>query len=99
MSEYIERAGIVEDIVTGLTIVCPEVTAYADAVLEKIEQYPAADVKPVIRSEWEITDVDHGNGNKCFHCPECGEDEWRDDEPNYCPSCGAQMGGADNKTL
>lgn len=62
-------------------------------VLHKV---PAADVAPVVHSSWEITDVDHGHGHKCYHCPECGEDEWRYDEPKYCPNCGAKMNGGKN---
>lgn len=53
----------------------------------------AADVKYSIHSEWEITEVDHAHGSKCYHCPECGEDDWRYDEPNFCPNCGCDMRG------
>lgn len=52
---------------------------------------PAVDAVPVVHSRWEITDIEHAYGTRCYHCPECGEDEWRHDEPNYCPNCGAKM--------
>lgn len=63
-----------------------------------LETLPAADVKYVIHSEWEITEVDHAHGSKCYHCPECGEDDWRYDEPNFCPNCGADMRGKSHET-
>lgn len=56
-----------------------------DALREK------AGRRQVIYSSWEITDVDHAHGQKCYHCPECGADEWRYDEPNFCPNCGVDM--------
>ena len=59
-----------------------------DALCDRLENY-----KPDIRSQWEITDVDHAHGHKCFHCPECGSDEWRDDKTNFCPNCGTNMRG------
>ena len=58
-----------------------------------IKAIQTADAAPVVHSKWEITDVDHAHGGKCYHCPECGEDEWRYDAPNYCPNCGARMDG------
>lgn len=53
----------------------------------------AADVRYVIHSKWEITDVDHAHGHKCYHCPECDWDEWRYDPTIFCPNCGARMDG------
>lgn len=57
---------------------------------------PTIEAKPVIHSEWEITDIDHAHGRKCYHCPECGEDEWRYDESNFCSNCGVRMDGGKN---
>ena len=63
--------------------------------LNALEAIPAADVRPVVRAEWEITEHDSGSGKICFHCPECGADEWRFrcDKTNFCPNCGADMRG------
>ena len=67
-------------------------------VIEMLESIPAADVRYVIHSEWEITEVDHAHGHKCFHCPECGHDEWRYEETNFCPNCGVDMREVDHET-
>ena len=64
-----------------------------NAVLASIDEQPTVDAVEVVHSRWEITDIEHAYGTRCYHCPECGEDEWRHDEPNYCPNCGAKMDG------
>lgn len=69
------------------TFVCDEVAE----VRKFIEQAPTVDAVEVVHSQWEITDIEHAYGTKCYHCPECGEDEWRHDKPNYCPNCGVDM--------
>lgn len=86
MAEYIEREALVSWI---------EKQRWPSKLLTimAIQETPAADVAPVVHSQWEITDIDHAYGTKCYHCPECGEDEWRYDELNYCPNCGARMNG------
>lgn len=64
-----------------------------------IEQYPAADVVPVVHGRWEVV---HGvltpGGDPLLRCPICKAREsehlcgvecrtvW-----NYCPNCGAHM--------
>lgn len=71
-------------------------TKYAkgwNACLNSVAQHPTIDAVLVIHSEWEITEVDHAYGKKCYHCPECGTDEWRYDGARYCPNCGAKMDG------
>lgn len=89
MAEYIERDAAQTE--------CMKYS-FADsydafAVYSVLKAIPAADVRCVIHSKWEITDIDHAYGYKCYHCPECGEDEWRHDSTNYCPNCGAKMDG------
>jgi len=59
-----------------------------DAVLE---DYPAADVRPVARGKWK-EDWETG----CSECSACGESYlWEDYdgvcEWNFCPNCGADM--------
>ena len=67
-----------------------------NCAIEILMKAPTVDAVEVIHSEWEITDVEHAYGTKCYHCPECGEDEWRHDKTNYCPNCGAKMDGDGN---
>lgn len=58
-----------------------------------IENFPAADVSPVVHGRW-IEDHDY------LKCPECGvmvkwDFTFFDDigDWNYCPACGAKMDG------
>ena len=62
-------------------------------VVRQIRKAPTIEAEPVIHSKWEITDIDHGHGRKCYHCPECGWDEWRYESTKRCPNCGAKMDG------
>ena len=49
---------------------------------------PAADVAPVVHSEW-IYHMSYGVCKKCGY-----EYEWKGtDAKNYCPNCGAKMDG------
>ena len=100
--EYIERTGIFVDVITGLTIVDQAVAQYADAVLAKIQQYPAADVVEVKHGRWMMTLYTTTSkrrrviSNKKYDCSECGYSNGRKQSP-YCPNCGAKMdGGKDN---
>ena len=72
-----------------------------------IEGWPAADVRPVVRGEWEKTeDFDEYGGGRYVEwtCSECfykvkGDravrDSHIDEKPieKYCPNCGADMRG------
>ncbi len=62
---------------------------YGD-VLDDLEDYPAADVRPVVRGRWKLEEG-------IMYCSECNKsphyvyipvDEW-----NFCPNCGADMRG------
>ena len=61
-------------------------------VKSMVSKVPTIDVAPVVYGRWE-------NGNPI--CPVCGEDKfkdldadiWSDWRPDYCPNCGAKMGG------
>ena len=64
-------------------------------VLDALEDYPAADVRPVVRGRWDDKPVAF-----FLKCSECGccvghrYDVFLDrGELNYCPNCGAQMQG------
>ena len=65
--------------------------------LRKIHEKVTAQTEPErLKSRWEITDIEHAYGKKCYRCSECGEDEWRTNEPNFCPNCGVDMRGESN---
>ena len=75
------------------------------AFVEMIKEIPAADVRPVVRGEWEHTEGfdDYGGGryvewtcSVCFSKAKGGwavRDEHIDEPPawNFCPNCGADM--------
>lgn len=65
---------------------------------QRIEELPAADVRPVVRGEWEIDNSYAGPGLMNLRCSVCGEfgGTWRDCTlPSmlykFCPNCGADM--------
>lgn len=66
---------------------------------DKVDDMPAADVKPVIHAKWESTELMHENG--CTRCSKCKtdycvnnlEEIGGDTLPLYCPNCGARMDG------
>lgn len=73
-----------------------------------IEELPAADVVPVVHGEWIGTwgdgyaEDEEGNPQivyEEFECSNCRQEHFADGEPewDYCPQCGARMGGEDEK--
>ena len=72
----------------------------ADAITMKgiaiINQFPAADVAPVVRGEWVLVGTNEHDYETSVEekCSLCGRYVYRyDTEPqdNYCPNCGAKM--------
>lgn len=51
-----------------------------------IDCIPPADVKPVVRGEWEL--VDEAEPRR-YGCSRCKRLSW--DESNFCPNCGCDM--------
>lgn len=105
MAEYIEREAVrkqldkarndmIEAMMQESNIKIAErrngaVYAYDEAIIV-VDKSPAADVKPVVRGEWQEIDYD-GVGFLYYECPFCGEHSFH--EPNFCPNCGADMRG------
>jgi len=102
MDDYISRAdlmGHIED----------EARAWGEEydvrqILGDIEDFPAADVRPVVRGKWKdsVDKLDMLAGRHEYHCSCCGKmahyfvggtEDWFDThEPNFCSHCGARMG-------
>ena len=67
-----------------------------------IARFPAADVAPVVHGRWDDSGrYTFPGGGTAVRCTECGcaltVSEYRLNNWNYCPICGAKMdGGADN---
>ena len=97
MAEYIDREALIakfKRLKLGENSFIERV--FADGVYAIIEQFPAADVAPVVHGRWE-----KWNGDDRHHCTvcECYANAERDSYgyiayeflDNYCPNCGAQM--------
>jgi hypothetical protein len=97
MAEYIEREAALEECDWYANEFCE--CEYAIMPLKgALEILPTADVRPVVRGKWELSD------DLCWHtCSECGADIdvsvgllcYVDNEEvcthNFCPNCGADM--------
>lgn len=93
MAEYIEREAIMEFPIRKDR--CDKERANEhfifgiESVLEYVENLPAADVAPVVRSRWRYCGF-------LVECQSCGEIYSRHGGNagklwNYCPNCGAKM--------
>ena len=85
MADYIER----NELIKNLKYFAPE--HYSDLINELITKQPAADVEPVKHGHWIYE-------NFYTHCSVCGKmaiyDKYGQEvESDYCPRCGAKMGG------
>ncbi len=77
----------------------------ATAFQNIIKRQPTADVKPVVRGEWKECEVVQEHGDEPIidewqsaRCSVCGKYHttpymYYFDNFNYCPNCGAEMGG------
>lgn len=87
MAEYIERDGVLAEYDR-------QHQGPPGGARKIIAEYPAADVKPVVRGKWKrgaFTDV-APKGIEFFYCSECGIRYPHIEFPgNFCPNCGADM--------
>lgn len=92
MAEYIDRDELYEQMhVMGMGFDLIE-------ALEMIENFPAADVAPVVHGKW-ISKEDDFFSERTWACSAC--DTWfvledgtpEENEYNHCPHCGAKMDG------
>lgn len=90
MAEYIKRDATIEAV--------KHAWAKGLEPSQYIETLPAADVAPVVHGRWD----DSGRytfpaGSTAVRCTNCGcaltESEYRLNNWNYCPVCGAKMDG------
>ena len=102
MSEYIEREALRDALYE------------ADAITMKgvaiINQFPAADVAPVVHGEWR-EDTDPADGDlRCTHCgvawPKFVQDQIAEQGIwtlqtlfKYCPMCGCKMDGGEKREM
>ena len=95
MAEYIEREAFKQKY-----LCC----GYLPEMSEKeFDEFPAADVVPVVHGRWDDSGrYTFPDGSTAVMCTNCGcaltESEYRLNNWNYCPVCGAKMdGGADGE--
>ena len=95
MAEYIERSAAIE--------AAKHAWAKGLEPSQYIEILPAADVAPVVHGRWDDSGrYTFPGGSTAVRCTNCGcaltESEYRLNNWNYCPVCGAKMdGGADHE--
>lgn len=89
MTDYIERKAFLEHM--------KKTNRYFDVKFD-IEEFPAADVAPVVHGRWDdipnaymsVVSKDgvyHGNATTCSICHEVNPNAYK---TNYCPNCGAK---------
>ena len=92
MAEYIEREATKRAFQNmdagrrvGSTLLSPEEFA------EYLDEFPAADVAPVVHGRWVSNGIPDSILSGCSACGfSCGASSFR-----YCPNCGARMNGGD----
>lgn len=92
MAEYIDRDAFLEHM--------KKTNRYFD-VKHDIENFPAADVAPVVHGQW--IRPHWKNSNYCCDCSECGGEAMHRDYQWHkngiypiCPNCGARMEGGED---
>lgn len=93
MDDYINRRDFLEHM---------QGTSRYFTVKFDIEEFPSADVAPVVHGRWDDSGrYTFPSGGTAVRCTNCGcaltESEYHLNNWNYCPVCGAKMdGGADD---
>lgn len=84
MGDYIERKRVI-DLITG-RYECPEICE------QEISEIPAADVRPVVRGQWELKHIGAGHYWECSVC-HTNPCIYVTENTHFCPNCGADMRG------
>lgn len=90
MGEYIERKALIERFKKmGLGEHGFIEKVFADGVYSILENFPSADVAPVVHGKWAYL------GGDAWCCTNCGfvittEDSWEKPTEKYCCNCGAK---------
>jgi hypothetical protein len=92
MAEYIKREALVHRLKS------PYLFNITQRIFDIISEIPAADVAPVVHGRWDDSGrYTFPSGATAVRCTNCGcaltESEYRLNNWNYCPVCGAKMDG------
>ena len=93
MNDYIKREDAIErlsyhtDFYQSDREFGTEEMLYKDSALKEISDIPSADVRENVRGEWIST------GFMEVKCSNCKETFHELESANFCPNCGAEMGG------
>lgn len=96
MAEYIERRALFRKLCEFWNIPLDwdgGVNEICEDAFTVIEDFPAADVAPVVHGRWELERQPDGKPY-CFHCSVCDGDFHHigiTQKYKYCPNCGARM--------
>ena len=104
MAEYIEREALEKNLNERLAYLLDKNGPYDyftdgyDEAVSTVEEFPAADVAPVVHGRWDDSGrYTFPGGSTAVRCTNCGcaltESEYRLNNWNYCPVCGAKMDG------
>lgn len=101
MAEYIERSAGVSILRAKANMaVLMDSAPYFEKAAQMLEKLPAADVAPVVHGRWDDSGrYTFPGGATAVRCTNCGcaltESEYRLNNWNYCPVCGAKMDGGE----
>lgn len=92
MAEYIKREALVHRLKS------PYLFNITQRIFDIISEIPATDVAPVVHGRWDDSGrYTFPSGATAVRCTNCGcaltESEYRLNNWNYCPVCGAKMDG------
>ena len=104
MAEYIEREALEKMLNERLAYLLDKNGPYDyftdgyDEAVSTVEAFPASDVTPVVHGRWDDSGrYTFPGGSTAVRCTNCGcaltESEYRLNNWNYCPVCGAKMDG------
>lgn len=93
MNDYISRGYMLEMIAERNRNTCDGKLSCLQ-MKHMVETAPAADVRPVVRAEWTTKRTEGHDGE--WYCTNCDYEPQVYEASNYCPNCGAEMGGQDN---
>ena len=104
MAEYIEREALEKLLNERLAYLLDKNGPYDyytdgyDEAVSTVEEFLTADVAPVVHGRWDDSGrYTFPGGSTAVRCTNCGcaltESEYRLNNWNYCPVCGAKMDG------